>query len=70
MVSFLIIFNLTDKFVLGFEQALLKYRSLLEYGPTNSLSMDVNDMRKLFLNGSCALSIDWSCFAWLKAYLT
>lgn len=43
----------------GFLKALDIYKQTGQYGPPNELTASLNDTRDLFLNGRCALTIDW-----------
>lgn len=43
----------------AFSKAMDIYKEMLDYGPPDSLNLDVGDTRGLFTSGRCALSIDW-----------
>jgi len=43
----------------AFSKALDIYSEMKDYGPPDSLNLDVGDTRGLFTSGRCALSIDW-----------
>jgi multiple sugar transport system substrate-binding protein len=43
----------------AFAKALNIFKETTKYAPPNEINLDLSDVRKLFLSGRCALTLDW-----------
>jgi len=54
----------------AFETALRIFKSTSLFGPANELDMDTNDVRYAFIEGRCALTIEWGDIGTMSALPT